>query len=73
MRQNTSKKIVYPFVIYEKQKGEKYHSVYIPDFDEYTQGEDLAECIIMARDLIELTGVNLMETKKKFQNHLAKN
>lgn len=72
MKQGVSKKTVYPFVIYEKQKGEQYYTVYVPDFDEYTQGEDLAECITMARDLIELMGVNLMDVKKEIPKPFSK-
>lgn len=44
-------KTTYPIVIYPKGK-EKYSYVYVPDFDRGTQGEDLAECMDMARDLI---------------------
>lgn len=44
--------LVYPVTIYEKEPGEKYHIVYVSDLDIATQGEDIAECIVMARDLI---------------------
>ncbi len=45
-------KSVYPIVIYPKAKNEKYNYVYVPDFENGTQGENLVECIDMARDLI---------------------
>lgn len=44
-------KYVYPVIIYSKG-NDKYHCVYVPDIDSATQGEDLAECFEMARDLI---------------------
>lgn len=53
-------KCVYPVVIYKKGK-DKYHCVYVPDIDSATQGEDLAECFEMARDLI---GIEYIEEGK---------
>lgn len=44
-------KIVYPIRITEKD-GTGYRMVYLPDFDGYTQGRDLYECIEMAADYI---------------------
>ena len=45
---------VYPLVI---SKGKKYFVVHIPDFDCGTQGENVAEAIMMARDAIGLMGI----------------
>jgi predicted RNase H-like HicB family nuclease len=45
---------VYPVVI---SKGEKYLIVRVPDFDRETQGKDIAEAIMMAKDLIGLMGI----------------
>ena len=53
-------KTTYPIVIYPKGK-EKYSYVYVPDFDRGTQGEDLAECMDMARDLIGLLSLDISE------------
>jgi predicted RNase H-like HicB family nuclease len=50
----------YPIVISEVKDVTPY-SVYVPDFDAYTQGEDVAECINMARDLIGLSALSLKE------------
>ncbi len=44
-------KIVYPIRITEKDDT-GYRMVYIPDFDGYTQGRDLYDCIEMASDYI---------------------
>lgn len=39
-------------------------SVYVPDFDINTQGDDLAHAIAMARDAIGLIGVDMEDDKK---------
>lgn len=50
----------YPIII-SKVDDTVPFSVYIPDFDAYTQGEDIADAINMARDLIGLTGLAMTE------------
>ncbi len=49
-------KKVYPVVF---QKLDDGYLVYVPDFDVNTQGEDLAEAMAMARDVIGITGLSL--------------
>ena len=44
--------------------GERGFTVYIPDFDINTQGEDLTEAIEMARDAIGLMGIDMEDDKK---------
>lgn len=60
----------YPLIIFRKENGEKYHTVYIPDLDSYTQGEDYFECIEMARDLIGITWIEYQESNLKFPKPL---
>lgn len=49
-----TKSLVYPVVIsYNETENSKYkYLAYIPDLDGYTQGESLADAIVMARDYI---------------------
>ncbi|NMD38301.1 MAG: HicB family protein [Christensenellaceae bacterium] len=58
-------KNIYPVVIYPKEENEKYHTVFIPDFDTATQGENLAECMDMARDVIGLLSLDLQTMPKE--------
>ena len=44
---------VYPAIIYKK-KNDKFHCVYVPDIDSATQGENITECLEMAKDLIRI-------------------
>lgn len=46
-------KVIYPVII-SREAGEKYYFVEIPDLEAETQGEDIADSISMARDLIGL-------------------
>ena len=55
-------KKVYPVVF--TLDGNQY-LVYIPDFDIYTQGDDLADAIDMARDAINLMGVTFEDEGRK--------
>lgn len=57
--------IVYPVIIDKEKDDEKYHLVYIPDFDLNTEGESIAECIEMARDAIGLQCLTLENDFKK--------
>ncbi|MGN0695019.1 MAG: type II toxin-antitoxin system HicB family antitoxin [Lentihominibacter sp.] len=36
-------------------------TVYIPDFDAYTEGDSIADAIYMARDLIGLMGITMQD------------
>lgn len=51
----------YPILLIPEKKG---FTVYIPDFDINTQGEDLTEAIEMARDAIGLMGIDMEDDKK---------
>lgn len=46
---------VYPIYLQEAKEGG--YCVRIPDFDQYTEGKDLADAIYMARDAIGQMGV----------------
>jgi predicted RNase H-like HicB family nuclease len=48
-------KMVYPVVLTPEEAGG--YSVYVPDFEKNTQGEDLADALEMAQDAIEMMGV----------------
>lgn len=52
----------YPIVLTPEEKG---FTVYIPDFDIYTQGNDLTEAIGMARDAIGLMGIDMEDDHKE--------
>lgn len=54
-------KNAYPIVLIPELQG---FTVYIPDFDINTQGEDLTEAIEMARDAIGLMGIDLEDDGK---------
>lgn len=51
----------YPILLIPEDKG---FTVYIPDFDINTQGEDLTDAIEMARDAIGLMGVDMEDDGK---------
>lgn len=53
---------VYPIILTPDGNG---YTVYIPDFDIYTQGDDLTEAIVMARDAIGLMGIDLQDDGKE--------
>lgn len=52
---------VYPIILTPEGKG---FTVYVPDFDINTQGDDLAEAIYMARDAIGLMGIDMQDDGK---------
>ena len=58
-------KKAYPIVITPEASGV---SVYIPDFDANTQGDDIAHGIEMARDAIGLMGIDMEDDKKPLPN-----
>lgn len=55
-------RMVYPIIISEENEG---YYVYIPDFDISTQGESIADSIMMARDAIGLTGIDMQDEGKE--------
>lgn len=57
-------KYLYPVIIYKKE-NDKYHCVYVPDIDSATQGEDLTECLEMAKDLIRIEIIDKGESITK--------
>lgn len=56
-------KTTYPIII-EPVDADGLHLVRIPDFDGYTQGHDLSECLAMAQDYINLAVVDLEDDNK---------
>ena len=55
-------KRVYPVIFIP---DDEWYVVYVPDFDISTQGEGLADAIDMARDAINLMGVNMEDEGKQ--------
>ena len=55
-------KATYPIVLIPDTNG---YTVYIPDFDIYTQGADLNEAIFMSCDAIDLVVVDMKENGKE--------
>lgn len=53
--------VFYPFVLIPDKRG---YTVYIPDFDVYTQGKDLGEAVRMSKDVINLSITDLKEDGK---------
>lgn len=51
-------KATYPILVYPQDES-GYHFVEIPDFDGFTQGKDLNECIEMAQDYVNLKVIEL--------------
>lgn len=54
-------KRAYPIVLTPEEQG---YTVYVPDFDMNTQGDDLTEAIEMARDAIGLMGIDMEDDNK---------
>jgi predicted RNase H-like HicB family nuclease len=59
----SNSKTAYPVVL-KPGARKKGYNVYIPDFDNNTQGNDLADALLMAQDAIEMVGVYLQDTDK---------
>lgn len=55
----------YPIVLTPEEKG---FTVYIPDFDINTEGDDMTEAIEMARDAIGLMGIDMEDDGKVLPN-----
>lgn len=56
------KRIVYPIIITKEIDG---FYVSIPDFEVATQGESIADAIMMARDAIGLMGIDMQDDGKE--------
>ena len=54
-------KNVYPILLIPEKKG---YTVYIPDFEINTQGDDLTDAMEMARDAIGLMGIDMEDDGK---------
>lgn len=54
-------KSVYPVIL---TKEDKFVTVYVPDFDINTEGEDFADAMEMARDAIGLMGIDMEDEGK---------
>lgn len=57
---------VYPILVKENEGA---FLVYIPDWEQYTEGKDFADAMNMARDCIGLMGITYEDMKKKYQSH----
>lgn len=55
-------KTAYPVVFTKQKKG---YTVYIPDMDIDTQGDNFAEAIEMARDAIGVMGIDMEDDNKE--------
>lgn len=51
--------------IYKKENDTPEYSVYVPDFDIYTNGEDINDALHMAKDAISLMCVDMIEDNKE--------
>lgn len=51
----------YPIILTPDKTG---YVVYVPDFDIYTEGDNLTEAIEMARDAIGIMGIDYEDDKK---------
>lgn len=58
----SKEKVVYPVII---TKVEDYYSVTVPAFESVTEGEDMADAIAMARDLISLMSIDYEDDGKE--------
>ncbi len=52
----------YRIILIPEETG---YTVYVPDFDIGTQGEDVADAMYMARDAISLTGITMEDMGQK--------
>lgn len=49
----------YKIILTQEENGS--YTVFVPDFDRGTQGENFADAMYMARDLIEIMGITLQD------------
>lgn len=62
-------KQAYPTFIVNTNDGlEHPFLVCVPDMDIFTEGDDLADAIEMARDAIGLTGISMEDNKQEIPN-----
>lgn len=61
MRDDKMRKAYKIILIAEENEPHNY-TVYIPDFDTYTEGNGIADAIYMARDAIGLMGITLQDS-----------
>ncbi len=54
-------KNTYPIILIPEEIG---YTVFVPDFNINTQGDDLTEAIVMARDAIGLMGIDMEDDGK---------
>lgn len=59
-----NKTYIYPIYITIDSNEEYPYFVEIPDLEGYTQGKDLAEAILMARDYIGFAGVDKLKSNE---------
>lgn len=57
-------KRVYAIIITPPENDEKYYTVYVPDFDIYTEGSSIEDAITMAKDAIGAIGITLQDIGK---------
>jgi predicted RNase H-like HicB family nuclease len=57
-------KTIYTAIITETTDKKIPYLVYVPDFDATTQGEDLADALLMAEDIISLSGIEYEDAGK---------
>ena len=60
---------VYPIIISEEKEG---YYVSIPDFERATQGQSIADAIMMARDAIGLMGIDMQDDGKELPSPYTK-
>ena len=60
---------VYPIVISKEKDG---YYVSIPDFERATQGQSVADAIMMARDAIGLMGIDMQDDGKELPSPYTK-
>ena len=58
----SKEKVVYPVII---TKIDDYYSVRVPAFSSTTEGDDMADAIAMARDLISLMSIDFEDKGKE--------
>ena len=66
---NMTKRSVYTIIITEEVDG---FYVSIPDFETATQGESIADAIMMARDAIGLMGIDMQDEGKELPTPYSK-
>lgn len=52
----------YKIILIPEENEAHGYTVYIPDFDTYTEGDGIADAIYMARDAIGLMGITMQDS-----------